>query len=122
MEWKSGRTPQTGAALGRAAELQLITLATMSQLIQTEDLTRWIKKAPEWEYEDNCLARTVEFDEFTAAIDFVNDVAEIAEEAHHHPDIDIRWCKVTLRLTTHDQGGVTDLDFEMASRIDTLVD
>ena len=94
----------------------------MSQLIQTEDLSQWIKKAPEWEYEDNSLTRTVEFDDFSAAIDFVNDVAEIAEEAQHHPDIDIRWCKVTLKLVTHDQGGVTDLDFEMASRIDTLVD
>ena len=94
----------------------------MSQLIQSEDLTKWIKKAPEWEFEDGALTRTVEFDDFTEAIDFVNDVAEIAEEAHHHPDIDIRWCKITLRLSTHDKGGITDLDFELATRIDTLVD
>ena len=94
----------------------------MSELIATQEIKRWIKKAPEWEIEKKHLTRTIEFDDFMEGIDFVNDVAEIAEEAQHHPDIDIRWCKITLRLTTHDQGGITDLDFELASRIDTLVD
>jgi 4a-hydroxytetrahydrobiopterin dehydratase len=94
----------------------------MSELIAGPEMKRWIKKAPEWEVEKKYLTRTIEFDDFMEGIDFVNDVAEIAEEASHHPDIDIRWCKITLRLTTHDQGGITDLDFELASRIDTLVD
>jgi 4a-hydroxytetrahydrobiopterin dehydratase len=52
----------------------------------------------------------------------VNGVAEIAEEEDHHPDIDIRYSKVTLRLSTHSEGGLTDLDFEIAEKIDTLVD
>jgi 4a-hydroxytetrahydrobiopterin dehydratase len=52
----------------------------------------------------------------------VNGVAEIAEEDDHHPDIDIRYSKVTLRLSTHSEGGLTDLDFEVAEKIDTLVD
>ena len=94
----------------------------MSELIATQEIKSWIKKAPEWEIEKKILTRTIEFDDFMEGIDFVNDVAEIAEDAQHHPDIDIRWCKITLRLTTHDQGGITDLDFELASRIDTLVD
>ena len=94
----------------------------MSELIDTQEIKRWIKKAPEWEVEKKCLVREIEFDDFMEGIDFVNDVAEIAEEARHHPDIDIRHCKITVSLTTHDQGGITDLDFEMASRIDTLVD
>ena len=94
----------------------------MSELIATQEIKQWIKKAPEWEIEKKCLTRMIEFDDFMEGIDFVNDVAEIAEEAHHHPDIDIRYCKITVSLTTHDEGGITDLDFELASRIDTLVD
>jgi 4a-hydroxytetrahydrobiopterin dehydratase len=52
----------------------------------------------------------------------VNAVAEIAEEAGHHPDIDIRWCTITVRLTTHDAGGLTEADLDVAKKIDTLVD
>jgi len=52
---------------------------------------------------------------------FVNALAKLAEKAQHHPDIDIRWNKVTLTLTTHDEGGLTTRDFEVAGRIDKLV-
>jgi 4a-hydroxytetrahydrobiopterin dehydratase len=94
----------------------------MSELIEAEDLKPALKKCPEWELEKNAITRTVEFEEFMDAIDFVNDLAEIAEEAQHHPDIVIRYTKVSLKLTTHDAGGVTDLDIELAQRIDNLVD
>ena len=94
----------------------------MSDLLEEDDLTAALKKCPEWEYENNAITRTVEFEEFNDAIDFVNDLAEIAEEAQHHPDITIRHSKVTLKLTTHDAGGVTNLDFELAQRVDNLVD
>ena len=52
----------------------------------------------------------------------MNELAEMAEEAHHHPDIDLRYARVTLHLTTHDAGGVTIADVEMAQRVDRLVD
>ncbi len=94
----------------------------MSTLISKNKLPQLLKKNPEWELEGKAIVRDFEFDEFVQAIDFVNDVAEIAEEAHHHPDIDIRWTKIRCALTTHDKGGITDLDFEVAARIDTLVD
>ena len=94
----------------------------MPDLIPKKDLNTRIKKIPEWDLEDSEVARTVEFETFSEAIDFVNDVSEIAEEAHHHPDIDIRYTRVSLTLTTHDKGGLTDADFEMAGRIDTLID
>lgn len=94
----------------------------MSDLIAEEDIETWMKKVPEWEVEDKTLVRVVEFDEFNEGIDFVDGVAEIAEEAQHHPDIDIRWTVITLRLTTHEQGGITSADFELASRIDNLID
>jgi 4a-hydroxytetrahydrobiopterin dehydratase len=94
----------------------------MSDLLETEELTAALKKCPEWECENNAITRTIEFEEFMDAIDFVNDLAEIADEAQHHPDIDIRHTRVRLRLTTHDAGGVTPLDIELAQRVDNLVD
>jgi 4a-hydroxytetrahydrobiopterin dehydratase len=94
----------------------------MSDLLEEEDLSAALKKCPEWEYEDQAITRTVEFEEFMDAIDFVNDLAEIAEEAQHHPEITIRHTKVTLLLTTHDVNGVTELDIELAQRVDNLVD
>lgn len=94
----------------------------MSDLIDTDELQGLLKKLPEWDIEDDSLVRVLEFDEFTQAIDFVNGVADIAEEVGHHPDIDIRWCTITVRLTTHDMGGLTEVDIEMAKKIDTLVD
>ncbi len=65
--------------------------------------------------------RTVEFPSFPAAIVAVVDIAKIAEELEHHPDIDIRWRTVTFRLTTHSDGGVTERDITLATRIDEIV-
>jgi 4a-hydroxytetrahydrobiopterin dehydratase len=101
---------------------QIILNPNMSDLLETAELRTALKKCPEWEHEKNSITRTVEFEEFNDAIDFVNDLAEIAEEAQHHPDIIIRHTKVTLKLTTHDAGGVTNLDIELAQRVDNLVD
>lgn len=66
------------------------------------------------------LVRTFTFSDFLAAIRFVNAVAEVAEAADHHPDIDIRYNKVTLALTTHDSGGLTEKDFALAAQADTI--
>ncbi len=94
----------------------------MSDLITPAELKTWLKKVPEWEVEEKAITRTFEFEDFTVAMDFVNAVAEIAEELDHHPDIDIRWNKVRLALSTHSKGGLTLFDFETAERIDTLED
>jgi 4a-hydroxytetrahydrobiopterin dehydratase len=94
----------------------------MSELLENDELASALKKCPEWDYEKKSLVRTIEFEEFTDAIDFVNDLAEIAEEAQHHPDIVIKHTKVSLKLTTHDAGGVTEHDIELAQRLDNLVD
>ena len=94
----------------------------MSDLLSDDEIQSLMKKVPEWEHEGDAIERTIEFDEFMEGIDFVDGVAEISEEAQHHPDIDIRWCTIKLKLTTHDQGGLTDADFELAQRIDNLID
>ena len=94
----------------------------MSDLLDPSELDDVLKKCPEWEAEDKAIVRSIEFEDFNEAIDFVNDLAEIADKAQHHPDILISYNKVTLTLTTHDAGGVTELDIEMAQRVDNLVD
>ncbi|MFM7180700.1 MAG: 4a-hydroxytetrahydrobiopterin dehydratase [Verrucomicrobiales bacterium] len=94
----------------------------MADLIDPSNLDNFAKKVPEWEIDGDNISRTFEFDEFMEAIDFVNSVAEIAEEAQHHPDMDIRFNTVLLTLTTHDLGGLTKSDFDVAARIDNLVD
>jgi 4a-hydroxytetrahydrobiopterin dehydratase len=97
-------------------------LSPMSDLLEEDELKSALKKCPEWEYEKKAITRVVEFEEFNDAIDFVNGVAEIVEEAQHHPEINIRHTRVLLKLTTHDAGGVTDADIELAQRIDNLID
>jgi 4a-hydroxytetrahydrobiopterin dehydratase len=74
----------------------------------------------DWEKKGAVISRTYQFKDFPAAIKFVNAVAKVAEKAWHHPDIDIRWNKVRLALTTHDEGGLTEKDFQLAARFDAL--
>ncbi|MGO8683575.1 MAG: 4a-hydroxytetrahydrobiopterin dehydratase [Thermoleophilia bacterium] len=72
---------------------------------------------PEWVRVDETLTRTWRFADFVHAIDFVEEVAQVAEELQHHPDIDIRYNKVTLLLSTHSAGGLTAQDVELATRL-----
>ena len=94
----------------------------MSDLLNTQEIKESLKRVPEWDQEKKHLERTFEFDDFSEAIDFVNSVAEIAEEDNHHPDLDIRFNKVRVLLSTRSEGGVTELDFDLAEKIDTLVE
>jgi 4a-hydroxytetrahydrobiopterin dehydratase len=75
---------------------------------------------PNWKKKGAVIARVYQFKDFPAAMKFVNAVARLAEKAQHHPDIDIRWNKVTLALTTHDAGGLTQKDFDLAAKFDQL--
>jgi 4a-hydroxytetrahydrobiopterin dehydratase len=73
-----------------------------------------------WDREGDELQTTVELHDFADALAFVNKVGAAAEAANHHPDIDIRWNKVHLVLTTHSAGGITVLDLALAAAIDRL--
>ncbi|WP_204014833.1 4a-hydroxytetrahydrobiopterin dehydratase [Sphaerimonospora thailandensis] len=75
----------------------------------------------DWRRDGDTIRRTVVAPDFRTAIAIVNDIAEQAEAMNHHPDIDIRWRTLHLALTTHDEGGLTDLDFTLAARIDAIV-
>jgi len=73
-----------------------------------------------WGEQENALVREFELPSFPAAIEFVDRLAELAESENHHPDIDIRYRKVTVRWTTHSEGGITEKDREMAERTSAL--
>ena len=94
----------------------------MSHLLDSKQIKAGLKDLPEWDLEKNVIERTFEFDDFAGSIDFVYGVAELAEEMDHHPDLDIRYAKVRVILSTHSKGGITEMDFEMAERIGNLVD
>ena len=73
-----------------------------------------------WTRRSNALTRTFEFPTFPAAMAFVNRIADVAERINHHPDVDIRYNQVTLRVSTHDAGGITPKDFELARLVDNV--
>jgi 4a-hydroxytetrahydrobiopterin dehydratase len=79
-----------------------------------------LRSLPRWKLEGKEIVRRYEFPDFAAAMVFVNQVAAKAEEAGHHPDIDIRYNKVRLGLVSHDKGGLTKRDMAMAETIDSL--
>ncbi len=80
----------------------------------------WLKAHPGWALEGGMIRRTFAFPDFRAAMAFVSRVADAAEAADHHPDIDIRYSKVTLALVTHDAGGLTWRDTKLAEEADQL--
>jgi 4a-hydroxytetrahydrobiopterin dehydratase len=94
----------------------------MSELLNAQNIKEALKRVPAWELIKSQIERSFEFEDFSEAIDFVNSVAEIAEDEEHHPDIDIRYAKVRLVLSTHSEGGLTGKDFDLAEKIDTLVE
>ncbi len=73
-----------------------------------------------WKEEGNTLTQEFKFEDFKAALKFVNKIGELAEQLNHHPDIELGWGRVKVSLTTHSQGGVSDKDRELAEKIDNV--
>jgi len=73
-----------------------------------------------WEREGDALIHQFEFANFVGSVDFVNRITRVAEEMNHHPDLAISWNKVTVSLSTHSEGGITENDFELAAKIDSV--
>ena len=91
----------------------------MATLTDSE-IQQALTKLPGWRRGGIAIQRVFEFPDFKAAMVFVNKVADAAEQANHHPDIDIRYNKVTMALVSHDSGGVTQRDLRMAERINQV--
>jgi 4a-hydroxytetrahydrobiopterin dehydratase len=92
----------------------------MSRVLDREDLASQLEDLPGWTGDASGITRTYEAEDFPAVILLVDAVARDAEEMDHHPDIDIRWRNVTFACATHSEGGVTQLDVELAHRIHDL--
>lgn len=89
-------------------------------LLDKDAIARELNTATGWELAEDAIVRTLTFEDFARAIEYVNRVAAIAEAAGHHPDITIRWNKVTLTLSTHSAGGLTAADFQVARSLNEL--
>jgi 4a-hydroxytetrahydrobiopterin dehydratase len=107
-------------AKAKQAALPMVEASIPAMKADEAQIQTALTKLPLWRRQDQVISRTFEFSDFVAAMKFVNDVAEIAEAAQHHPDIDVRWNKVTLAFTTHDAGGLSQKDFAFAQRCDGL--
>ena len=94
----------------------------MTRRLEGEELDRQLAELSSWTRAGESITRTIEFPDFPTAIRAVNAVAADAEAMDHHPDIDIRWRKVTFTLSTHSEGGLTQLDIELANQIDRFGD
>jgi 4a-hydroxytetrahydrobiopterin dehydratase len=95
-------------------------METIVALLDDEAIRKRLETLDGWALEGQSIARTLEFPGFPEAIAFVKRVADLAEEADHHPDIDIRYRNVRLVLSTHSAGGLTPRDFALAGKIDQL--
>jgi len=92
----------------------------VNDVLPAADLAAALESRPDWSGSTTGIVRTVEAPDFMTAIRIVEQVAQAAEQANHHPDIDIRWRRVRFALSTHHAGGVTGLDLDLAGHIDAI--
>lgn len=91
-----------------------------ARLLAPDEIARRHTDVPGWCVADKHLTLKATFPSFPDAVDFINEVARLAEKANHHPDIELRYRTVKLTLTTHSANGLTDADFTLARHIDEL--
>lgn len=89
-------------------------------LLSSSEIETRLSDLPDWKLSDNQLVRDFEFKSFTEAFGFMAAVACVAERLFHHPDWSNVYNKVTIAITTHSEGGITELDFEFVSKVDEL--
>jgi 4a-hydroxytetrahydrobiopterin dehydratase len=93
----------------------------MTELLSQEEIDRALSgELPQWRQDGDSITRSVTAKSFMDGIRLVEQVAEVAEDLNHHPDIDIRWTTITFTLSTHSAGGLTSADLRLAGDIDRL--
>ena len=92
--------------------------ADTAEKLNSESIRGWLRAREGWKRRSNQLVKEFDFPSFRDSIVFVNRVATLADEVDHHPDIDIRFDKVSITLSTHDAGGITEKDLDLAEQID----
>ena len=89
-------------------------------LLSEEEIAARLGELQGWRREGDTIAKEFKLDDFVGSVDFVNRLAPVAEELNHHPDLQVSWNKVTVSITTHSEGGLTENDFNLAKSIDPL--
>ena len=89
--------------------------------LSPDEIAAALHGLPEWSGDGDGIRRTAELPSFRDAVDAIVRIADVAEEMDHHPDVDLRWRTLHLAVVTHSAGGVTELDLELARRIDALL-
>lgn len=93
-------------------------MAAKSEKLNNASIQSWLKAHKGWKRKSNALTKEFRFSSFRDAVVFVNRVATLADTSNHHPDIDIRYDRVTLALSTHSAGGITHKDLKLAEAVD----
>jgi 4a-hydroxytetrahydrobiopterin dehydratase len=89
-------------------------------LLPADQIHQRLEDLAGWERSGNSIRKEFTLEDFVGSVRFVDRLVEPAEDMGHHPDVEISWNKVTVKLTTHSEGGLTEADFELAGRIDAL--
>lgn len=92
----------------------------MRQKLSDLEVQRALGGLPGWARRGGALAKTFSFDRFADGIRFIDRLARVADDMNHHPDIDVRYTKVTIMLSTHDAGGITEADLRLAEKIEMV--
>jgi 4a-hydroxytetrahydrobiopterin dehydratase len=88
--------------------------------LSPDDVSAALSSLPLWSGGPDGIERTLELPSFRAAAEAISMIADVAEQLNHHPDLDLRWTKVRVAVSTHSAGGVTELDLQLARRVDVL--
>jgi 4a-hydroxytetrahydrobiopterin dehydratase len=89
-------------------------------LLGEEEVEARLGELEGWRREGDSIVREFKLDDFMGSVDFINRLTPVAEDMNHHPDLQVSWNKVTVSITTHSEGGLTENDFELAKSIDPL--
>lgn len=116
------RLPKVAMIIAIAFTLLVQPLQANAMPLTQTEIDQKIQAVPQWQQKKQNIVRIFKFKNFVEAIAFVNQLVEPAEAAGHHPDITIEYNQVTVSLTTHDAGGLTQMDFDLAQTISDLSD
>jgi 4a-hydroxytetrahydrobiopterin dehydratase len=108
------------ASRSRRAQGKRFASETRMARLSDEEIDERLSGLDGWERDGDAIRRQFELDDFKGSVDFVNRLTPEAEGMNHHPDLEISWNKVTVSITTHSEGGLTENDFELAGRLSRL--
>ena len=89
-------------------------------ILEISKINKSLSELKGWIFKNNMITKEYTFDKYMDGIQFINDLAIIAETSNHHPDINLGYCKITVSITSHDEGGVTNKCIKMAKNLETI--